>query len=78
VRQLERAAGAGFRVLGMAAVAEDEPPSITELTVVQQDGRAWVITNDADRPGAYPLLDVVDDYATSSRSACIPTTLDRG
>lgn len=44
----------------MAAVADDEPLSITELAAFQQDGRAWVITDDADRPVAYLLLDVVD------------------
>lgn len=60
VRELERAAGAAFRDLDMAAVADDEPLSITELAAFQQDGRAWVITDDADRPVAYLLLDVVD------------------
>lgn len=63
VRELERAAGAGFRALGMAAVADDEPPPIAELTTFQQDGRAWVITDGSDRPVAYLLLDVVDGYA---------------
>jgi hypothetical protein len=31
VRELERAAGAAFRDLGMAAVADDEPPTISVL-----------------------------------------------
>lgn len=31
VRELERAAGGAFRDLGMAAVAEDEPPTISVL-----------------------------------------------
>lgn len=63
VRELERAAGAAFRDLDMAAVADDEPPTITELLAFQNDGRAWVITDDADRPVAYLLLDVVDGNA---------------
>jgi ribosomal protein S18 acetylase RimI-like enzyme len=63
VRELERAAGAAFRDLDMAAVADDEPPTITELAAFQQDGRAWVITDDTDRPVAYLLLDVVDGNA---------------
>jgi GNAT superfamily N-acetyltransferase len=63
MRELERAAGAAFRTLGMAAVADDEPPSIGELTTFQQDGRAWVITDDSDCPVAYLLLDVVEGNA---------------
>lgn len=63
LRELERAAGAAFRDLGMAAVADDEPPSVTDLAAFQEDGRAWVITDSADRPVAYLLLDVVDGNA---------------
>jgi ribosomal protein S18 acetylase RimI-like enzyme len=63
VREIERAAGAAFRDLDMAAVADDEPLSITELAAFQQNGRAWVVTDDADRPVAYLLLDVVDGNA---------------
>lgn len=63
LRELERAAGAAFRDLGMAAVADDEPASVTELAAFQQDGRAWVITDDADRPVAYLLIDTVDGNA---------------
>ncbi len=63
IQQLERAAGAAFRDLGMSAVADDEPPSITDLASFQQDGRAWVITDDADHPVAYLLIDVVDGNA---------------
>jgi GNAT superfamily N-acetyltransferase len=63
VRELERAAGAAFRDLGMAAVADDEPLTISVLAAFQQDGRAWVITDHADRPVAYLLVDVVDGNA---------------
>lgn len=42
LRKLERAAGAPFRDLGMAVVADDEPPSVAELARFQEDGRAWV------------------------------------
>jgi len=60
LRELERAAGAPFRGLGMAAVADDEPPSVTELSAFQADGRAWVCTDTDDVPVAYLLVDVVD------------------
>jgi hypothetical protein len=52
----------------MAAVADDEPPTIPMLAAYQQDGRAWVITDHADRPVAYLLVDVVDGTSTRARS----------
>jgi GNAT superfamily N-acetyltransferase len=57
---IERAAGAAFRSLGMAAVADDDPPSVSELTEFQADGRAWVVPDQADVPVAYLLVEVVD------------------
>jgi len=66
LRELERAAGAPFRELGMAAVADDEPPTVDELAAYQQDGRAWLATDDkddTDAPVAYLLVEVVDGAA---------------
>lgn len=63
LRDVERAAGAMFHELGMTAVANDEPPSLAELASYQSDGRAWVVTDDADRPVAYLLVDIVDENA---------------
>jgi len=40
LRELERAAGAPFRELVMAAIADDEPPSLAVLASFQEDGRA--------------------------------------
>lgn len=60
---IERAAGAVFREVGMAAVADDEPLSASELLGYQSDQRMWVATDQADRPVAYLLVDVVDDAA---------------
>ena len=57
---IERAAGAAFRDLGMAAVADADPPSMGELTRFQADGRAWVVADEADAPVAYLLVEVVD------------------
>jgi GNAT superfamily N-acetyltransferase len=57
---IERAAGAAFRDLGMAAVADADPPSMSELTRFQADGRAWVVADAADLPVAYLLVEVVD------------------
>jgi len=61
--ELERAAGAVFRSVGMAAVADDEPPRLAELIAHQQDARAWIAADEADRPVGYLLVRVVDGNA---------------
>lgn len=63
LREIERAAGEPFRALGMAAIADDEPPTVAELTEFQQAGRAWVATDEHDRPVAYLLAEIVDGHA---------------
>ena len=63
LRQVEQAAGAPFRGLGMDAVADDDPPSLTELSAFQADRRAWVCTDTDDLPVAYILVEVIDDEA---------------
>jgi GNAT superfamily N-acetyltransferase len=60
LRDIERAAGAPFRDLDMAAIADDEPLSVDELAVFQRAGRAWVY---GDPPVAYFLVEVIDGYA---------------
>jgi GNAT superfamily N-acetyltransferase len=60
IQDIERAAGTGFRQLGMHAVAEDSPPSIDVLRSYQSVGRAWVFAEDDDRPIAYLLVELID------------------
>jgi GNAT superfamily N-acetyltransferase len=57
---VEQAAGAAFRDVGMAAVADADPLSVSELTVYQADGRAWVVPDRTGVPVAYLLVEVVD------------------
>lgn len=57
---IERAAGEPFRDLGMAAIADDEPFTLAELTTYQRAGRAWVY---GDPPVSYVLVDEIDGYA---------------
>ena len=78
LREVERAAGAPFRDVGMDAVADDEPPSIEELAVFQQDGRAWVATDDTDQPVGYLLVDVVDGAAHVEQVSVHPTHARQG
>ncbi|MFF8789332.1 GNAT family N-acetyltransferase [Streptomyces sp. NPDC015125] len=40
LRSIERAAGSAFRGLGMATIADAEPPSLARLTAFQRAGRA--------------------------------------
>lgn len=62
VREIERAAGRGFRDIDMAAVADDEPPAIEVLEGYVQAERAWVSERDG-QPVAYLIADVVDGNA---------------
>jgi len=60
LRDIEIAAGACFRDVGMAAIADDDPPTIAELAAYQEAGRAWVVADPADRPVAYLVVQIVD------------------
>jgi N-acetylglutamate synthase-like GNAT family acetyltransferase len=59
---IERAAGELFRPLGMDAVADDAPPTMTSLRTYQQAGRAFVADDDG-RVVAYLLLEVIAEAA---------------
>ena len=78
LRELERAAGAPFRDVGMSAIADDEPPSLTILTIFQRDGRAWIVDDEAGRRAGYLLLDVIDDGAHIEQISVHPDHARRG
>ena len=78
LRDIERAAGEPFRALDMATIADDEPPTIDELTTYQRDGRAWVWVDGDDRPAAYVLIDVIDGYAHIEQVSVHPGHSRRG
>ncbi len=63
LREIERSAGQAFRTIGVDAIADDRPPTLRELGTYQRAGRAWVATDQADRPVAYILVRPVDDGA---------------
>ncbi len=48
LREIERAAGEPFRALGMARIADDEPPSVGRLTDYLRAGRLLVAYEGAD------------------------------
>lgn len=75
---IEREAGSLFRALDMAAIADDDPGSEAELAVYQSDGRAWVSVDDADRPVAYLVAEVVDGHAHVEQVSVRPSHARRG
>jgi ribosomal protein S18 acetylase RimI-like enzyme len=78
LREVERAAGAPFRDVGMDAIADDDPPSLDELAAFQQDGRAWVATDDTDQPVGYIVVDVVDGAAHVEQVSVHPSHARQG
>lgn len=78
LRDIERAAGRAFAALGMDLVADDEPPSTETLRAYADDGRAFVRTDDADRPVAYLLADVVDGCAHLEQVSVHPEAAGHG
>jgi GNAT superfamily N-acetyltransferase len=75
LRDIERAAGAPFRDIGMTAIADDEPPTIEQLTAYRKAGRAWVWGAPAV---AYILVDVVDGHAHIEQVSVHPGQSHRG
>ncbi len=75
---VERAAGTPFRDIGMAAVADDAPPTVAELAAYERDGRAWVFAGRDDRPVAYLLVGVVDGHAHLEQVSVRPEYARRG
>ena len=75
---VERAAGALFRDVGMDAVADDEPLSVAVLAAYQRDGRAWVAAGEGDVPVGYLLIDVVDGCAHVEQLTVDPAYARRG
>ncbi|MFC3455978.1 GNAT family N-acetyltransferase [Amycolatopsis speibonae] len=77
LQDIERAAGEPFRALGMAAIADDDPPSIEELASFQRAGRAWV-HDTGDGPVAYLIAEVVDGHGHIEQVSVRPDHARRG
>ncbi|MFE1172613.1 GNAT family N-acetyltransferase [Streptomyces sp. NPDC058773] len=84
LRALERAAGEPFRALGMASVADDEPPSPAQLTEYRQAGRALAAYEEAGpgggrrRPVGYLLWAPVDGCTHIEQVSVHPDRAHRG
>lgn len=78
LQDIEWAAGASFRDVGMQAVADDPPPQLETLRAFRRDGRAWVFVDGDDRPVAYLLVDVVDNRAHVEQVSVHPSHARKG
>jgi ribosomal protein S18 acetylase RimI-like enzyme len=78
LQDIERAAGASFRAVGMAQIADDEPLPVDELARYQQAGRAWVATDATDLPIGYLIADVVDGNLHIEQVTVHPGSARRG
>ncbi|MFD5102562.1 GNAT family N-acetyltransferase [Streptomyces albidochromogenes] len=78
LQAIERAAGEPFRALGMAPIADDEPPALELLDGYRRAGRARVAADAADRPAAYLIWDVVDGAAHIEQVSVHPRAARQG
>ncbi len=78
LQAIERAAGAPFRDLGTAAIADDDPPPLDALRQFASAGRAWVAVDEHDVPVAYLLVDVVDGAAHIEQVSVHPAHARKG
>lgn len=77
LREVEVAAGAAFRAVGMDAVADDPPPPVLVLRGFVDRGRAWV-TEESGTVAAYLLVDVVDGEGHVEQVSVDPAFAGRG
>ncbi len=78
LQDIERAAGVPFRDLGMAAIADDEPPALDVLDRFRRAGRAWVACDAYDHPVAYLICEPVDGALHIEQVSVHPDAARRG
>ncbi len=77
LQEIERAAGAPFREVGMAVIADDEPPTLPQLQRYVDAGRAWV-AQEQGRPAAYLIAELVDGLPHIEQVSVHPQFARRG
>ncbi|MGK5692176.1 GNAT family N-acetyltransferase [Streptomyces sp. URMC 128] len=78
LQDIERAAGAPFRDLGMPEIADDEPPPLDVLERYRRAGRCWVAADERDQPAAYLLAEPVDGALHIEQVSVHPRAARRG
>jgi GNAT superfamily N-acetyltransferase len=77
LRDIERAAGELFRPLGMARVADDDPPPAEALELRIAAGRLWVAADTGDVALAYLMADPVGVHAHVEQVSVHPAAARR-
>ena len=78
MQDIERAAGAAFRDIGMPEIADDEPLSLDELAAYRRARRAWVAVGQNGRLVAYLVADLVDGSLHVGQVSVHPASARRG
>jgi GNAT superfamily N-acetyltransferase len=78
LQDIERAAGAPFRDLGMPEIADDEPPALDVLERFRGAGRCWVAVDEREDPVAYLLAEPVDGALHIEQVSVHPFAARRG
>lgn len=78
LQDIERAAGAPFRDLGMPEIADDEPPALDVLERYRRAGRCRVAVDERDLPAAYLLAEPVDGALHIEQVSVHPRAARRG
>lgn len=78
LQDIERAAGACFRDIGMPEIADDPPLPVAELARYQRSGTAWATVDAADTPVAYLIAEVVDGNLHIEQVSVHPRHARRG
>ncbi|MER7786071.1 GNAT family N-acetyltransferase [Streptomyces sp. ZG43] len=78
LQDIERAAGVWFREIGMAEIADDEPPPVEELARYVRAGLARVADDETGRPVAYLIADRVDGNLHVEQVTVHPDSARRG
>lgn len=78
LQQIEVAAGELFREVGMAEIADDDPPSLERLDGYRAAGLAWVAAGESDSPVAYLIGDEVDGNLHIEQVSVLPSHAGHG
>jgi GNAT superfamily N-acetyltransferase len=76
--EIQVAAGAPFREIGLAAIADAAPLSGPALAAYQQAGRAWVAVIGEDTPVGFIVVDLIDGRAHIEQVSVAPDQARRG
>jgi GNAT superfamily N-acetyltransferase len=78
LQDIELAAGARFRTVGMADIADADPFTLDELAAYVAGGRSWVAVDGADRAVGYVVVDEVDGQAHVEQVSVVPERQGEG